>query len=179
MWTKKCFIIIIRIIIVQENGFIMPLVWLSLDSLTAYSGPFFFNSWHEYSSVKRCWFGNKTGKRISNHHYSKILNVSPDCQLVTAEKSLIFGLREKKNWSNLCWSDSVCMHTHTYAHTDMHNQVIPPYSLHSISICQHMSAYGSVLWETVEQTDPGLMLLWRSWPGTEGKKGKGIGKGRK
>lgn len=143
MWTKKCFIIIIRIIIVQENGIIMPSVWLSLDSLTAYSGPFFFNSWHEYSSVKRCWFGNKTGKRISNHHYSKILNVSPDCQLVTAEKSLIFGLREKKNWSNLCWSDSVCMHTRTHMHTltCIIRWSLPTFSTPSayVSICQHMA----------------------------------------
>lgn len=173
MWTKKCFIIIIRIIIVQENGFIMPSVWLSLDSLTAYSGPFFFNSWHEYSSVKRCWFGNKTGKRISNHHYSKILNVSPDCQLVTAEKSLIFGLREKKIGPT-CVDLTVfaCTHTHMHTLTCIIRWSLPTLSTPSayVSICQHMAPSSERLLNR-------LIQVWCCYGGPDlgqrARKGKG------
>lgn len=43
---------------------------------------------------------------------------------------------------------------------------------------RHMSAYGRLLRERVEQTEPGLISLWRSWPGTEGRQERKQGNGK-
>lgn len=60
---------------------------------------------------------------------------------------------------------AACVHTQTCAHM----WIIRP-SLSLSPLLQHMSAYGSLRRETVEQTDQGLILPWRCWPGMEGRK---------
>lgn len=150
----------------RENGVIIPSVWGSPDSLSAFRSLFISDMntvLRETLSQRRKRRGKKAGFLI--------LNISLNVRL----KGFTFEPHISLTFVLMCQ----CLHRGSYTdaglyagtHTDTHSRIMRP-SLSLALLCGHMSAYGGLLRETVEQADPGLMLLWRSWPGMEGGKGR-------